>query len=142
MTRTLTFTSILWFTAQAGVLAQNIGSVMDRFATYWARADASAIAALASDDGITLNIDSKQMGPLGPRQVTALLRRLFDDSETINVRPLTPQIVRGDPPRAFGELTWTMRPRGTTIPERTTVFVAWILEDDHWRITEIRSAKP
>ena len=47
-------------------------------------------------------------------------------------------MVGGQPPRAFGEVTWMMQPRGTTIPERVTVFVAWVLQKDRWRITEIR----
>jgi hypothetical protein len=46
--------------------------------------------------------------------------------------------VGGTPTRAFGEISWTTRARGTTIPERATIFVAFVLEDERWRITEIR----
>jgi hypothetical protein len=46
--------------------------------------------------------------------------------------------VGGQPARAFGEITWTTRARGTTIPERANLFVAFVREGDAWRITEIR----
>ena len=78
------------------------------------------------------------LGPLRARQVAAVLRELFERSETIQVRRLSAQIVGGQPMSAFGEITWMMQPRGTTIPERVTVFVAWVLQSDRWRITEIR----
>jgi len=34
------------------------------------------------------------------------------------------------------------RVHGTTTPEKTTVFVAPVLEDDRWRVTQIRFVKP
>ena len=46
--------------------------------------------------------------------------------------------IGGSPTRAFGEITWTAKARGTTIPERATVFVAFVRDEDGWRITEIR----
>ena len=116
--------------------------MINRFTDLWARGDATAIAELSSRDGVTLDFGGRMMGPLGLRQVAAMLRRLFDDRETLSVRMMTPQIVGGSPPRAFGEISWMMRSRGTTIPEKTSVFVALILQNDRWRITEIRFVQP
>jgi ketosteroid isomerase-like protein len=118
--------------------AQKLEDAIDRFASLWARGDANAIAALAAHDGISLDLNGKPMGPLGARQVSALLRRLFDERETIAVRPMVTQMVGGDSARAFGEISWMMRSRGTTIPEKTSVFVALARVGNRWRITEIR----
>ena len=118
--------------------AQSVEAVMDQFASYWASGDASSIAGLAAENGITLDLQRKHSGRLRERQAAAVLRNLFEQLETIQVRRSAPQKVEGQPPRAFGEVTWMMQPRGTTIPERVTVFVAWVLQKDRWRITEIR----
>jgi hypothetical protein len=137
MKRLLAAVWLLLASASAGH-AQSVESVMDQFASYWASGDASSIAGLAAEKGITLDLERKHSGPLRERQAAAVLRNLFEQRETIQVRRSAPQIVAGQPPRAFGEVTWMMQPRGTTIPERVTVFVAWVLQKDRWRITEIR----
>jgi len=138
MTRTLTLalTASLFFFRAAS--AQNVESVVDRIAELWARGDAASVASLAARDGISLNLDGKTAGPLAARQATALLRRLFDERETINVRMMQPQMVGGQPPRAYGEISWMMRSRGTTIPDKTSVLISLVLEDGRWRVTEIR----
>ncbi len=138
MTRALTVTlaaSLVWF---APASAQNVQNVIDRIAGFWARGDAASVSALAARDGISLNLDGKTAGPLAARQATALLRRLFDERETINVRMMQPQMVGGQPPRAYGEISWMMRSRGTTIPDKTSVLISLVLEDGRWRVTEIR----
>ncbi len=138
MSRSFFIGSCLLLTALTQASAQSVEAVMDQFTSYWASGDASAIAELAAENGITLDLDRKHSGPLRERQVAAVLRNLFEQRETIQVRRLAPQMVGGQPPRAFGEVTWMMQPRGTTIPEKVTVFVAWNLQKDRWRITEIR----
>lgn len=124
--------------ARTPLQAQNVENVIDRLAGLWARGDASAITALGSEQGITLDLGNRSVGPLGTRQAAALLRQLFDERETLSVRNKTPQVVGGSPARAFAEITWTVRARGTTMAERTSVFVALIHEGERWRITEIR----
>jgi hypothetical protein len=138
MSRTLLLAGCLLLGAFTAVRGQSVESVMDQFASYWASGDAAGIAGLAAENGITLDVERKQSGPLRERQVAAVLRDVFQKRETIQVRRHAPQIVGGQPPRAFGEVTWMTQPRGTTIPEKVTVFVAWILQKDRWRITEIR----
>ena len=63
---------------------------------------------------------------------------LFEDQQTVSVKPGVARVSGGRPQRAFGELEWITRPRGTTIPERRTVFVALVREEQGWRVTEIR----
>jgi len=124
------------------VSAQNLERVVERFADIWARGDASALSSLASKKGVSFDIDGKPMGPVASRQASAVLRRVFNERETVQVRILFHEIVGGQPPLAFAEINWMTRVHGTTIPERTTVFVALVLEDDRWRVTQIRFVKP
>lgn len=122
--------------------AQNLETIIDRFADHWARGDASALTTLASRKGVSFDIDGKPLGPVASRQASAVLRRVFNERETVQVRILFREIVGGQPPLAFAEINWMTRVHGTTIPEKTTVFVALVLEDDHWRVTQIRFVKP
>jgi hypothetical protein len=122
----------------AAVSAQDLDPVLRRVASAWHKGDARAIADLRSDAGISLDIDGSSVGPLGARQAAAVLRRVFDDRESVAASPGVGRAVGGQPARAFGEITWTTRARGTTIPERATLLVAFVREDDAWRITEIR----
>lgn len=124
--------------AAPGAHAQGLEQTMARVATMWARGDVRGLTQTAARSGFALELDASPSGPVGSRQAAAALRRLFDDSETVTVRPGVARVVGGEPTRAFGELEWITRPRGTTIPERRTVFVALVREDRGWRVTEIR----
>ncbi len=125
-------------TATAAAQQRDLEQVVSRLATYWARGDAAGLATLAARSGLAIDIGGDAMGPLGPRQAAAVLRRVFDDRETVWVRPRSSKLVGDAPPRAFGEFTWTARVRGTTIAEQMIVFVALVREDAGWRITQIR----
>jgi hypothetical protein len=120
--------------AQGGELLR----ALERVTQAWARGDADALAAQAARSGLSLEVDGRQVGPLGSRQAAAALRRVFDERETVGLRPGQADIAVGSPQRAFVELAWFTRARGTTIPERATVFVALVREDGGWRVTEIR----
>lgn len=118
--------------------AQDLEQALARVASAWHRGDAHAITRLAASGGISLDVDGRAVGPLGPRQAAAVIRRVFEDRESVGARSNMTRSVGGSPARAFGEISWTTRARGTTIPERATLFVAFVREDDRWRITEIR----
>jgi hypothetical protein len=90
---------------------------------------------------VSVQIGGDKKGVLKPNQVAAVLRNVFDENETVSARTDRAQVMGGSPQRAFGEVVWTARVRGTTIPQRSTVFLALILEEDGWRITEIRLMK-
>jgi hypothetical protein len=118
--------------------AQELRPLLERVASALQRADVGGISALGARAGISLDVEGPNVGPLGPRQTAAVLRRLFEDRETVSARVNTIREVGGDPRRAFGEIIWLTRARGTTIPERATVFVALVRERTGWRVTEIR----
>jgi hypothetical protein len=100
------------------------------------------IASLATRQGMSLELDRKEMQALAARQAAALLRRLFDEYETMQVRLMTSKSLGGEPKRASGEISWLVRSRGTTITDKTNIFVAFVLENEQWRITEIRFVRP
>ena len=116
--------------------AQDPSQTMERVAAAWHKGDANAITALAARAGISVDVDGRAVGPLGARQAAAVLRRVFDDRESVNARASMTRATGND--RAFGEISWNMKARGTTIPERATIFIALIREDGGWRVSEIR----
>lgn len=115
-----------------------LASVLDRVAAAWASGDAGRLANLCSRGGVALDLDNGAVGPVSPRQAAAALRKALSGRETSSLLVRSARVVGGQPPRAFGELTWLFRARGTTIPERTTVFLAFAWEEGEWRITQIR----
>jgi hypothetical protein len=139
MTRPLLLALALLSLAPASALrAQDLEPLVERVTSAWKRGDASAIASFASGDGVSLDIGGARVGPLPPRQAAAALRKLFESVETVSVRSGMAKHVSGSPKRAFVEINWTTRLRGTTVPQRSTVFLALVLERDRWRVTEIR----
>ncbi|MEX0906984.1 MAG: hypothetical protein WD054_01540 [Gemmatimonadota bacterium] len=120
------------------VRAQQLEQTLERVARGLERGDADAISRLGARAGISLDIDGNSVGPLGPRQASAVLRRLFGARETIAVRTTLVRRVGGEPQRAFAEITWNARARGTTVPEQAKFFVAFVEEDARWQVTEIR----
>jgi hypothetical protein len=136
--RPLVLAAALSLFGSAALSAQGLEPVLRRVASAWHKGDARAITALRANTGISLDVDGTSVGPLGDRQAAAVLRRMFDDRESVSATPRVGRAVGGQPARAFGEITWTTRVRGTTIPERANLFVAFVREGDAWRITEIR----
>lgn len=139
-TRALALAVVLLLGFAGSARAQNaeLERTLHRLAAFWARGDAAAVATLATRAGLSLDLDGAAIGPLGPRQAEAVLRRIFDQHVTVQLRTGTARVVGGAPPRAFGELSWLSRIRGTTIPEHATVFLALVREENGWRITQIR----
>lgn len=118
--------------------AQRLDDIVDIITFAWSHGEARALVAMAARDGISIESPQGRMGPLGARQATAVLRKLFDDRETISIRPGMTEVVGGSPRRAFSEITWITRAPDTTQPERLTVFLELVLENDRWHITQIR----
>lgn len=129
---------LLSIVASASAQEAELEKVLDRLAAAWARADAGSLAALSARNGISVDLDGEPIGPLTPRQAAAVLRNIFLGRTTDALSTGLARIVGGQPPRAFGELSWTVRTQGTTIPERTTIFLALVWEGNSWRITQIR----
>jgi hypothetical protein len=120
------------------VSAQELSPTIERVAAAWQRGDVSALTGLAARNGISLDVDGRSVGPLPARQAGAVLRRVFEERDNVGVRATMTRTVPGSPPSAFAEFAWTVKARGTTIPESARLFIAFVLEDERWRITEIR----
>ena len=118
--------------------AQELSEFTQWLTLAWARGDAAGIASLIAESGVSINVEGKPVGPLGTRHAAAALRRLFSDLETVGVTLASKKPQPGDPTRAYLELVWARRARGTTIPRRGAVFIAIVQQDDGWRITDIR----
>jgi hypothetical protein len=138
MIRRLLIVVALATATPAAAFAQDLRPAVDRLTRAWGRMDAAALASFASAQGVSLEIGGSRVGPLQPRQVAAALRDLFDDCETISAKAGMAKPVGGSPGTAFFEIAWTTRSRGTTEPQKSTVFLALVVEGDRWRVTEIR----
>jgi hypothetical protein len=136
--RSLALALALLLAVAGAARAQSLEDALGRFANAWARGDAPALASLISRGGVAIDIGGGPVGPLGARQATAVLHRLFDDRETVGARARLAQVVGGAPIRAFGEIVWRTRFHGTTESEEITVFLALVRERDGWRINQIR----
>ena len=118
--------------------AQRLDDIVEIIAFAWSHADSRTVVAMGAREGIKIEFRDARMGPLGARQAHAVLRRVFDERETVSIRPGMVQTVGGTPRRAFGEFTWISRMPDTTQSEHLTVFLEFIYEGDRWRITQIR----
>ena len=118
--------------------AQRLDDIIDILAFAWSHGDTKALAAMAAREGISIETREGRMGPLRPRQASAVLRRMLDERETVSIRPGVTEVVGGSPRRAFSELRWVSRTPGTNQPERLTIFIEFVHEGDRWRITQIR----
>ncbi|MGH7483759.1 MAG: SgcJ/EcaC family oxidoreductase [Longimicrobiales bacterium] len=107
-------------------------------AAAWSGGDVGGVVAHFARDGVALELADGPMAPIGRRQAAALLRRLFEDVVTVEVRTVAAEVTGGAPARGFGELSWTIRGRGTDITGRSRVFLALEREDDRWRVTQVR----
>lgn len=121
------------------VRAQDLKSTVQRIAAAWERGNVGQLGSHAAQSGMDLDFYGERSGRVAGRQATSMLRLIFEERETIAIRIGSAKEVAGDTRRAaWVDLTWVNRRRGTTIPDSTTVFLALELDDDQWRITEIR----
>jgi hypothetical protein len=118
--------------------AQKIDVFMTSVAGAWSRGDVDALASLASKQGIAIEVDGTHVGSISGRQIAAILKRVFEDRRTIRATAGTSRMLPGTSSRAYAEVIWERRARGTTESERVNVFFALAKEKDGWHITEIR----
>ena len=107
-------------------------------ASQWGRGSAVGVVRHIAPAGVSIDVSDGPMGPLGGRQAEALLRQLFDQGETTGVQIGMLERVGGRPPRAFGAITWILRPEGTLVPVRRTVYFGLEWNEGAWRVAEIR----
>jgi hypothetical protein len=117
---------------------QDLPGVLDTLAQLWARGDAAALATFGSGRGIELEVHGESLGRVSGRKAAAALRHVFAEQETIAVRPSLRSRVTGSDQAAFAELIWEVRPRGSIVPARSTVFLGLVREGRGWRVSQIR----
>jgi hypothetical protein len=117
---------------------EDLSGVLSTLAAHWARGDAGAIAALAAPGGIELEVQGTSLGRVSGRKAAAAFRHMFANQETVSVQASIPSRVAGADHTAFGELIWEVRPRGSMVPARSTVFLGLVREGASWRISQIR----
>jgi hypothetical protein len=115
-----------------------LASMFDTLAAFWARGDATALAGFAASRGIELELHGESLGRISGRKAAAAFRHLFATQETIAVRASMTSRVHGADRTAFGELTWELRPRGSMVPASNTVFFGLVREGTSWKISQIR----
>jgi hypothetical protein len=117
---------------------EDLAGVLATLAAMWARGDAAALAAFGARHGIELELQGEPLGRVSGRKAAAALRHIFATQETVSVLPSRTSRVTGTDHTAFGELTWVVRPRGSAMPQRTTVFLGLVREGQSWRVSQIR----
>jgi hypothetical protein len=139
MTRALVLTLSLLAVASSAH-AQGIRPAAQHIAQAWQRGDVNTIGNLAATNGLSLDVGGERVGPVDSRRAAAILKRVLDldDRETMSVSVGSAREMHGETKRAFVELTWVTRSRGTSIPDSTTVLFSLELVQEQWRITEIR----
>jgi hypothetical protein len=116
----------------------DLSGVLSTLAGHWARGNASAIAALAAEGGIELEVQGASLGRVSGRKAAAAFRHMFGGQETVSVQANMTSRVTGTDNTAFGELIWEVRPRGSMVPARSTVFLGLVREGPTWRVSQIR----
>jgi hypothetical protein len=139
MTRSiLAVLAMALLTAAPLTAQQELPNVLDSLAAIWERGDAGALARLGSSRGIDLEVYGESLGRVSGRKAAAALRLVFANQETIAVRANTNSRARQAENSAFAELTWDVRPRGSAMPARSTVFVGLVRENRDWQVSQIR----
>jgi len=126
------------FSAAPVQAQQDLARTLDTVAAMWSRGDATALAGLAASDGIEIEVHGASLGRVSGRKAAAAFRHLFADQETVSVRARMTSRVTGTDRSAFCELTWDLRPRGSMVPTRTTVFLGLVREGTSWRVSQVR----
>ncbi|HEX6694188.1 MAG TPA: hypothetical protein VF035_05825 [Longimicrobiales bacterium] len=129
---------ILLLSARAELHAQAADGFMARVAAAWRKSDAEAVSLLGDQAGIAIEVDGRHVGSIAPRQAAAVLRRVFADRESLSAVAGTARTMPGNARRAYAEIVWEYRVRGTTQPVKANVFIAAARDGAAWRITEIR----
>lgn len=123
---------------QPGQPGDELARLNDTLSILWHRGDAGGLVRLSAGSGVSLELQGHAMGPLTGRRAAAALRHLFAAQQSVAVRSGQPSRVAGADHRAFVELTWEVRPAGTSVTERNTVFIGFIREGSRWKISQIR----
>jgi hypothetical protein len=88
--------------------------------------------------GIRLHLPGEEHMLIQPRQAQAALRSFLERYPGGEARVTRVSLAGGDPRKGFAEVRWRTRAQGIGEPVMFTLFVAFSLESEAWRVTEIR----
>lgn len=125
-------------TREADRTEEALRDLVSAIARSWARGDASSVLASASDAGVRLHLGDGGSSPQPRKRAEAVLRRLLQDADGGRTSAGMVSVVGGSPERGFGELLWEAGAAGVPGVVRTVVYLGFEMEDDRWRLTEIR----
>jgi hypothetical protein len=112
---------------------------MARVARLWLDRDAAGLAALAPANGrMIFSAGPDPAETVQSRHAAAALRSLFNERETVSVRPSRVTVAGGRPLQGFAEITWASRSRGIAAQQTSSIYVGAVWEDGEWRIRELR----
>lgn len=138
MTRSLIAALVLAAVPAAASAQDPLAPVLSRVSSLWEQGDAAALAEYSANAGIELEIEGEPIGLVTGRKLSAALRGVFANQETVAVIPGMSERVAGVDDRAFAELRWELRPAGAAATERHTVFLGLVREGSRWRVSQIR----
>ncbi len=108
------------------------------FARAWAQRDASALGEALLPQGIRLKLPGEEHILIPPRQAEAALHSFMEGYEGGVTTVSQVSLAGGDPRKGFAEIRWETRGIGGPDRVEVNLFVGFGLEDDVWRVTEIR----
>ena len=114
----------------------SLAGVAASAARSWSQHDAAGIARFLSPGGVALHLLDESHPAAGVRQARAALSDLLGRGGRAQVTR-TEQL-GGAPQRGFAELGWEVTAPGAPSSLRYVIFLGFVLEDEAWRISEIR----
>ena len=116
----------------------SLAAVAATAAGYWSQRDADGLAQILSPGGVVLHLLDESHPAAGVRQARAALSDLLGRGGRAQMTRA--EQLGGAPPRGFAEVGWEVTAPGSpaALRYRYVIFLGFVLEDDSWRISEIR----
>lgn len=121
-----------------GVPQPDLEEVVNRFAEGWGQEDVRALGSLMDPEGIRLILPGVEHALILPRHAQAALGAFLEGHSPGEIQITRISLAGGDPHKGFSELRWRTRGPGSSGSTTFTLFVAYAVDDDSWRVTEIR----
>ena len=114
----------------------SLADVAGAAARYWSQRDADGLARVMSSSGVALHLLDESRPAAGVRQARAALSDLLGRGG--RARVTRAEQLGGVPQRGFAELGWEVTAPGAPSALRYVIFLGFVLEDESWKISEIR----
>jgi hypothetical protein len=109
-----------------------------RFARAWVDGDLGQLESMLAPEGARLHLQGELYAEVDPRRAVAALRGFLGKYAGGEVEVMRTSRSAGESTRGFAELQWRTQIEGTGESAVFTLFVGFALEEEGWRVTEIR----